>query len=161
MFAWSNHEQEVLAKQLAGSEDGHWFAHRVENAIPLARRWKARQFPDVIVEKARYGMLGRHQLHRYFELIEYPVEKAFGPGNSAQRILYVRQMLETRGGDYLGLTPTAKAKWTKALQHNWHDCNGLREFVLRCATDLSKDVTPGSELRSGRTALPGRGPGSA
>ena len=70
-------------------------------------------------------MRGRHQLHRYFELVGHPVPKAFGPGNF-QRIRYVRDMLNRRAGEYGALTAVAKAKWTKALEHNRHDCVGLR-----------------------------------
>jgi hypothetical protein len=65
--------------------------------------------------------------------VGYLVPKSFGPGNSASRIRAVREMLLKKGGDYSLLTPTVKAKWTKALLHNWHDCNGMREVMIRCA----------------------------
>jgi hypothetical protein len=41
-----------------------------------------------------------------------------------------------RRGDYAALTGTVKGKWTKALKHNWHDCNGLRELVVRVVAEL-------------------------
>ncbi len=75
-------------------------------------------------------MRGRHQLHQYLTCIGYSVPPAFGPGNSAKRIRDVRDMLAARHGDYAALTPTAKGKWTRGLQHNWHDCNGLREWCF-------------------------------
>jgi hypothetical protein len=46
-------------------------------------------------------------------------------------------MLMKRGGNFSALTPTVKAKWTKALKHNWHDCDGLRDLTLRCTKDLT------------------------
>ena len=57
------------------------------------------------------------------------------PGNSAKRIRDVREMLGKRNGAYAALTPVAKAKWTKALLHNWHDCVGLRALMIECAGD--------------------------
>ncbi len=138
VVAWSIHERDELASRLPEPGDRVWFAEHVINAIPLAKRWKRKYHADVLFEvNPKPRMRGRHQLHRYFELIGYSVPKAFGPGNSAQRIRHVREMVTKKGGDYSALTPTAKAKWTKALEHNWHDCNGLRELVIRCARDLS------------------------
>jgi hypothetical protein len=47
------------------------------------------------------------------------------------RISLVRNALATHSGDFAAITPMAKAKWTKVLDYNWHDCNGLREVMLR------------------------------
>ena len=80
-------------------------------------------------------MSGKNQLSRYLDLIGYDVPKAYGPGNSAKRIRDVREMLGKRNGAYAALTPVAKAKWTKALLHNWHDCVGLRALMIECAGD--------------------------
>jgi hypothetical protein len=137
VIAWSIHERDQLASCLSDADDQAWFAEHVLNAIPLAKRWKRRFHADVVFKVDPKLRRGRHQLHRYFELIGYTVPTAFGPGNSAQRIRYVREMLDNKGSDYSALTSTAKAKWTKALEHNWHDCNGLRELMIRCAHDLS------------------------
>jgi hypothetical protein len=137
VFAWSNHERDLLVEHMPDNSDGAWFSSNVENAIKLAKVWKRRHFPDVEFPRDNPKRLnGRNQLSRYLTLIGYSVPKAFGPGNSAQRIRYVREMLQ-RKDDYAALTPTAKAKWTKALEHNWHDCDGLRQLVLRCAKDLA------------------------
>ena len=133
MFAWSTHEATAFCKFVPGG--GEWFADNIENAIVNAKAWKKANYHDVIFEKDPsnpYG--GKNRLHRYFELIEYEVPTAFGPGNSAQRIKYVREMLKKKNGDYSALTPVAKGKWTKVLRHNEDDCKGLREVVLRCAS---------------------------
>lgn len=137
VIAWSTYEQEKLASRLPDEGDRAWFDENVFNAIRLAKPWKKKLHPDVLFEvDPKQRMRGRHHLDRYFELIGYQVPKAFGPGNSAQRVRYVRDMLEKKGGEYSALTPTAKRKWTNALMHNFHDCNGLRELVMRCTSDL-------------------------
>lgn len=137
VLAWSTHEQHELASRVPSGDDAEWFGENVINAIPIARRWKRKVFPNVeLLVDPNNPMKGKHQLHHYMKLIGYPVPTAFGPGNSAQRIRYVRSMLTKKGGDYDALTAVAKAKWTKALEHNWHDCNGMREVILRCAEDV-------------------------
>ena len=137
VFAWSTHEATALEEHVPDEDDKKWFAANVENARLNAKAWKKANHPDVVFKKdPKYPYAGRHQLHKYFKLIDYPVPKAFGPGNAAQRIRYVREMLNRRGGDYSALTGTKKGQWTKVLKHNWYDCDGLQKLILRCAADL-------------------------
>ena len=134
VFAWATHEATALRQHVPDKDDGEWFAANVENAIRNAKAWKKANHPDVIFKKdPKNPYAGKHQLHKYLKLIGYDVPKAFGPGNAAQRIRKVREMLKKRDGDYSAITVTKKGQWTKALKHNWHDCDGLRELVLRCA----------------------------
>ena len=134
VIAYTEHESQSLRENVDG-EAGVWFGSNVINALPIAKAWKRLAFPDVVFKKdPKRPMRGKHQLDRYFKLIGYDVPKAFGPDNSAQRIRATREMLTRKNGDYAALTPTVKAKWTKALQHNWHECDGLHELMLRCAT---------------------------
>ncbi len=136
VIAWSIHESDELVRH-AGSGDQEWFGENVVNAIPLGRKWQRRVHPGSHLERDPDNwMRGRHQLQRYFDLVGYEVDKAFGPGNSAQRIRTVRDQLVKRNGEYLDMTPVAKGKWTKALKHNFYDCDGLRAVVIRCAWDL-------------------------
>jgi len=110
-----------------------WFSKSVINGIPIAKRWKRTTHPDIEFSvDPKKPILGRNQLSRYFDLISYDVPKAYGPGNSAKRIRDVREMLDGKDGNYAKLTPVAKAKWTKALLHNWHDCVGLRTLMIGC-----------------------------
>mgnify|MGYP005635296451 FL=1 len=133
IIAWSTHESSELAQRVDGL-DGEWFSENVVNAIPIAKFWKKKAFPEVVFKKSpKKWKMGKNSLDQYMRLIDYQVPKAFGPGNSASRIRAVREMLLKKGGDYSLLTPTAKGKWTKALLHNWHDCNGMREVMIRCA----------------------------
>ena len=134
LIAYTEHERQALQEHVDG-EAGGWFGSNVVNALPIAKAWKRRAFPEVVFERdPKRPMKGKHHLDRYFKLIGYNVPKAFGPNNSAKRIKATREMLTRKNGDYAALTPTVKAKWTKALQHNWYDCDGLRELMLRCAT---------------------------
>ena len=137
VFAWSTHEATALGKYVPDEDDREWFAANVENAIPNAKAWKKANHPDVVFKKdPKNPYVGKNRLNRYFRLIDYPVPQAFGPGNTAQRIRKVREMLNNRGGDYSALTGTKKGQWTKVLKHNWYDCDGLQKLILRCAADL-------------------------
>ena len=129
LIAWSDRERKALVDGVLDEGDRRWFDDNVLDAKPLAKRWKRRMHREVVFERdPKNRMRGRHRLDRYFGLIGYSVPKILGPGNSAQRIRAVRGQL-ARHGDYAALTKTVKGKWTKALKHNWHDCNGLRELV--------------------------------
>ena len=144
VFAWSTHEAAALEEHVPDEDDRDWFAANVENARLNAKAWKKVNHPDVVFKKdPKNPYAGRHRLHKYFKLINYPVPRAFGPGNAAQRIRYVREMLNRRGGDYSALTGTAKGKWTKALKHNWYDCDGLQKLILVCAAGLETGPTDG------------------
>lgn len=95
-----------------------------------AKQWKKRRHPDA--KFVRIIGSGTHRLDEYLKLIAYNVPKHFGHQQAAARISYVRSQLEKRKR-YALLTPTAKGKWTKLLDYNFHDCNGLREVVLTAA----------------------------
>jgi len=131
IFAWSTHEAVDLEKY---SPNGEWFSNNVINAIPIAKKWRKEFYPSIVFKKnPKQPMLGKNRLDRYLRLIKYDIPSILGPGNSAQRIRYVRKMLDKKEGNYSKLTPTAKGKWTKALNHNWHDCNGMRELLIQIA----------------------------
>ena len=144
VFAWSTHEADALSEHVPSQPDREWFAANVENAIPHAKAWKKTNHPDVVFKKdPKNPFLGKNRLNRYFSLIDYPVPQAFGPGNTAQRIRKVREMLKKKGGNYSALTGTKKGQWTKVLKHNWHDCDGLRALILECVSDLGTKPADG------------------
>ena len=80
---------------------------------------------------------GKNSLDNFLNLIRFDVPPILGPGNSAQRIRYVRNMLNKWGGDPNKLTAVAKGKWTKALNHNWYDCIGTRHLMIEIHKDTS------------------------
>src|SRR4051794_23312592 len=90
------------------------------NGIPLAVSWRRRNDPDWAPARSRFN--GTNSLSTYMARTGYHVPSAFGPNLTAKRLRAVKQMLEVRNGDYSTLTPVIKAKWTKALAHNEHDC---------------------------------------
>jgi hypothetical protein len=72
----------------------------------------------------------------YLGAIGYEVPTSHGPGNTGSRIQAVRAALERTGGSYESLTRVQKSKWTNLLQHNRHDCEGMKAFCLKAAADL-------------------------
>ena len=138
LFAYSSRELGEITDRLTDETLAGWWESNLINVIPHAKRWKRRHHRDVEFPKSSYGMGGKNTLARYEELIGFDVPKAFGPGNSAQRIRSARSMLQKRDGDYERLTPVVKGKWTKALLHNWYDCEGLRQLVTVIAHDVPR-----------------------
>jgi hypothetical protein len=58
-----------------------------------------------------------------------------GSQQATQRIKSVRDML-IRRGKYELLTSVVKGKWTKVLDHNRHDVQGMRKLIERAVTDI-------------------------
>jgi hypothetical protein len=126
IVAWSNYEKDVFLGVAA--EDSADIESLFVDAKLHARRWKRRVHPHITFPRTRFG--GTHRLKYYFSLIGYRLPSYFGERQAAGRISFVRNALATHSGDFAAITPTAKAKWTKVLDYNWHDCNGLREVML-------------------------------
>ena len=139
LVAWSSREVQAIREADLPSSVMDFLSENIVDARILARRWKRGFFPDVVFPYIT-GQ-GRHRLSEYMKLIGYPVPPAHGPGNTGRRIRYVRQQLLSKHGEYSALTRVAKGKWTNLLKHNWHDCGGLREILVRVAIDLSDDGT--------------------
>jgi hypothetical protein len=132
IVAWSQHEKEVLIAaepNLAEAIEGLYV-----DAKDRAKDWKRRFHHNVRFMRTPRG--GAHKLKAYFALIGYTRETYFGEQQAGQRIAFVRQQLRRRG-EYQAITSTGKAKWTKVLDYNWHDCYGLRELTVTVAGDLA------------------------
>lgn len=134
LIAWSSREVQAIEGLDLPSAEKEYLSENIIDGKVISRRWKRKFFPDV--EFPYITGLGRHRLSEYMKLIGYRVPASHGPGNTGQRIRYVRNQLMKRNGVYQSLTPVAKGKWTKMLRHNRHDCVGLMEVVLRAVTDL-------------------------
>lgn len=78
---------------------------------------------------------GPHTLGIYLSLVGYQVPGHIGMQQTAQRVRHVRGQL-LRRGSYTSLSAVAKAKWTKVLQHNRHDCEGMARVVIGAAEAL-------------------------
>ena len=127
ILAWSSHEQTTIERIVESTGDAAFWQGQVVDAKKLAKRWKRTAYPDVVFTLTRGS--GRHALRHYLALIEYPIPTTQQGGLTGQRIRAVRDAM-TKRQVFESLTPTQKRKWRSLLEHNWHDCNGLRELMM-------------------------------
>ena len=135
LMSWSTREARVIDEYCKSEFLRAYLLENIWDVKVEARKWKRNHFPEIRFPYIR-GQ-GRHRLTEYLKLIHYQVPRGHGPGNTGQRVRYVRNQLLRTDGDYLATTAVAKGKWTKLLAHNYHDCNGLREIAIRCTSDSS------------------------
>jgi hypothetical protein len=128
--AWSRHEYDVIMDAASPSPSKTAVLSALRDAKATAKRWKRREHPDVQWTRIRYR--GINTLDRFMNLVGYDVPSAFGPGLTGKRLRRVHQQLEAKHS-YDRITPTTKAQWTKLLEHNRHDCVGMRAVVLTAA----------------------------
>jgi hypothetical protein len=143
VVAWSRHERDTIVQ--AGGEAARSVQSRYRDARELARHWRRKVRPDLKPETIPYS--GRHRLAFYLDAIGYEVSTSHGPGNTGSRIQTVRAALESTGGRYDRLTRVQKAKWTNLLEHNRHDCEGMRTFCLKAAAELEAAVVDRGQPR--------------
>jgi hypothetical protein len=98
-----------------------------KNARAVAQRWRSRFHPDA----AANG----NGLKDYFKLIGVERGRHLGDRKSTKWIRAVRNGLRTNR-TFDGLTSTQKAFWTKLLQHNRIDCEGMRTLIVRVSDEL-------------------------
>jgi hypothetical protein len=132
IVAWSRYEKDLLVAAVPDLTAA--IAALYVDAKQQAKPWKTCFHRNVRFMRTRRG--GRHKLKSYLPLIGYHLESYFGHEQAGPRIEFVRrQLLKT--GDYASITRTAKGKWTKVLDYNWHDCYGLRELAVTVTKDLA------------------------
>jgi len=135
IVSWSSYEREhIVASSAVSSDLKERFARRWRDAKLTAKAWRKVTRPSAQVERLRGR--GRHRLACYMELIDYRIPAHFGDRQASSRIAAVRDQLKN-GRPTHNLTAVAKAKWTKVLDYNWHDCNGMREVAIRAAIGLA------------------------
>ncbi len=127
IVSWSEHDLEVVR----GLRDDvpelvARFERRYVNALGLARRWANVLHP---ADKPAEGNLAG-----YLALIDYEVPPGAGPGRVGKTIRALRPTL--RGGR--SLTPRQRRRWAELLEHNRHDCAGMREICLRASRELMR-----------------------
>ena len=116
IVAYSAHEKEQCMKWY-GLDISKYYV----NANIVTKKWK----------KKSYAQTGNRitGLKDCLKLIGYERGDYLGVQQSTQRIKSVAEMLNRRGS-YDALTPTTKAKWTKLLEHNKIDVEGMRYLIL-------------------------------
>ena len=131
LLAFSSREAQVF-REVVGVDlaaEGRYLDGR-----PLLRRWRSKRHPEAArAVKARRDRLrarGRrvdtegNRLIDYAALAGLEVPRSYAHGRSTSRLRHVLDQLARRG-DFDRLTTTAKAKWTKLLNHVRFDCTGL------------------------------------
>lgn len=124
IVAYSQYEVNVI-KTFAGVDISACYV----DAHKLAKYWK---------NKCHHGEpIEGWGLKDFLAFIGYKRGQYLGEQKSTKRIRAVSTMLEKRGS-YESLTPTVKAQWTKVLEHNRIDVQGMKELVLVVGKELLK-----------------------
>jgi hypothetical protein len=137
IVAWSNRElDEILTESRLSAEEHDWWRESLVNALPPAKSWANRAGVSVpSIPSNRGGRENKWSLSAFRQATGYgEISALFEPGKTASRIRAVRQQLEKRG-TYDQITPVVKAKWSKVLTHNFHDCAGLAHVVQTVFAD--------------------------
>ena len=100
------------------------FERRYANALSVAKRWASTVRPE---DKPADG-----DLAGYLELVDYQVLPGGGPGHVGETIRALCHRL--RSGH--ALTARQKQRWGQLLEHNRHDCAGMRRVCVRATRDL-------------------------
>ena len=125
IVSWSEHDLNVVRTLAAEDPDlvARFEAHYA-NARAVAERWRNRLYGGDKPEPGR--------LADYLALIGYPVPEEAAPGAVGETIRVLRGRLERS----LSLTPAQRERWDHLLEHNRHDCAGMRRVCLRAAREL-------------------------
>lgn len=125
IVSWSEHDLE-LVRRLRDDEPElvARFERRYANALALARRWA------YWIHREAKPLDGN--LSGYLALIGYEVPTGGGPGRVGSTIRALRPTL------HAGRTLTAlqRQRWAELLEHNRHDCAGMRAVCLRSTYEL-------------------------
>jgi hypothetical protein len=142
VFAYSEHEMKMIKEHLQEGELLDWWLQdqNLVNARKIAKYWKywkrrSIKFPPKEGQKKEW-----HSLQNYLDLIDYEVPSEHGPGVVSSAITQVRKELVEGDGP---LSEEANFAWEQAVMHNFHDCCGMRELIIICATEHSSGSKAG------------------
>lgn len=119
IVAWSEHELDVVRTLV--EEDPSLvvrFEARFVNARAVAERWRNRLHGGAKPDPGR--------LADYLALVGYPVPAEAAGGDVGEVIRDIRSR-RARG---LPLTAGQRERWDRLLEHNRHDCAGMRRVCL-------------------------------
>lgn len=128
IVAWSEYELRVV--RTLRDEDPELverFEARFGNGRSIAERWRNRCHGG---DKPSTG-----RLVDYLALIRYPLPDEAAGGDVGDTIRAIRDRLD-RG---LPPTPAQRARWERLLEHNRHDCAGMRQVCLVAAREIDAD----------------------
>jgi hypothetical protein len=82
------------------------------------------------------------RLADYLTMIGYPVPEEAAPGQVGETIRVVRHRLE-RG---LHVTAAQLARWRRLVEHNRHDCAGMRRVCILATKELDATARPARSM---------------
>jgi hypothetical protein len=128
IVAWSPHEWEIVRDHCPDLLPG--FEARYVNAKLVVERWRNKCHAG---DKRASGKLGD-----YLGMIGYEVPDRAGPGHVGDTVRDLRARFET------GRPPTSRQleRWRDLLEHNKHDCVGMRRLCLLAADEMAVSRGP-------------------
>jgi hypothetical protein len=126
IVAWSNHELDIV--ELYCPEHTDRLRRRYVNARTLMVNWR----------NSRHGGAkpDTNELQDYLRYLGYEVPESAGPLRAAKSIEILQNAL-AKGRSVDELTPTQRARWTDLIDHNDHDCAGMRRIFIRAADEMA------------------------
>jgi hypothetical protein len=125
IVSWTEHDLNVV--RTLQDEDPDTiarFENRYANARLIARRWRNKCHGGGNPESGR--------LVDYLALIGYSVPDEAIAGQVGETIRVVRRRLEQG----LSLTAIQRTRWERLIEHNRHDCAGMRSVCIRATREL-------------------------
>jgi hypothetical protein len=128
IVSWSEHDLDVV-RRLRDDDPAlvDRFEARYANARAVAKGWASRLYPAA--RPARGALAG------YLGLVGYTVPAAAGPGHVGSTIRAIRPTLDAGRAP----TPRQRERWARLLEHNRHDCAGMRAVCIRATRELEAD----------------------
>jgi hypothetical protein len=136
IYAWSQHEQDVIDELLKGTKIAESWAGRITDAKKLAKPWARKFHPNHKFEKTKRR--GTHTLDQYLAIVGYKVPSVHAAGKTGSRLTALRAALES-GRTPASWPPSLKKYWTNLLSHNRHDCYGMMALIDQIHLDSSAD----------------------
>ncbi|MEO8463120.1 MAG: hypothetical protein ABI555_07895 [Chloroflexota bacterium] len=125
IVSWSQYDLKVV-RSLADEDPDlvARFERRYVNALAVAKSWAWQ------LHRADKPTDGK--LSAYLELVGYEVPAGAGSGHVGKTIRDLRPTLE-KGRP---LTALQAGKWARLLEHNRHDCAGMRKICIRASREI-------------------------
>jgi hypothetical protein len=125
IVSWSEHDLEVVRTlREEAPELVERFEARYANALAVAKRWRTLAYDRKRPEDGR--------LVSYLALIEYVVPDEAVGGDVGETIRIMRPRLESAQP----LTERHWKRWNDLLEHNRHDCAGMKRVCVLAAAEL-------------------------
>jgi len=131
VVAWSSRELDAILKNPGiTSREASWWSKNLIDGKKHAKKMARKLAIKIESRKSSMGKgENKNSLASFMKATGYKVPAIHGPGNTSQRILYVRNQV-LRKGNFDEISSSAKTKWTNVLSHNYHDCVGLRHVMV-------------------------------